>query len=196
MMPEKPMEMPNLNIPKLDLPKIEPEAPPEPPVFVELRKLVAKAKKGDVTALPRIREILDTHEDIWKHVGDVERLVTKAWAEELGGRNPIGVESIRRKADEMRRELEGESPTPLEKLMVGQVVATWLAWQDAQLAATGVTSPTGAQTDHINKRLAGAQRRHLEAIKSLTTTRTLLPQGLVPMTSLRLFSRDEKRRRA
>ncbi len=185
-----------MDLPILDLPKIEAVAPPESPVFVELRDLVAKAKNGDVTVLPRIREILDAHEDIWQYVGDVERLVTKAWAEQLGGGDPVGVESVRRQADQMRRELEGESPTPLEKLMVGQVVATWLAWEDAQLAATSESNPTGAQTDHINKRLAGAQRRHLDAIKSLTTTRVLLPQGLVPTTSLRLFRGDEKRRQA
>jgi hypothetical protein len=169
---------------------------PESAAAEELKALVARAKQGDVSVLPRLREVLDQHEEVWKHVGDLDRIVTQAWAAQLGGRNLVGVEAIKRQADQMRRDLEGDFPTPLEKLLVGHVVATWLEWHHAQLAGTGVTHRNAGQTDHLNKRLDAAQKRYLAAIKSLSTTRVLLPAGLVEQKPLRIFNPAEKRQRA
>src|SRR5579862_3740386 len=98
----------------MDEPNAEPAAPvacgAEPPALRELKGLVAKAKRGDVTVLPRIREILDHHAEVWQHLGDVDRLVTRAWAERLGG-DAFSTEVIKRKAEQLRSELEGDSPT-------------------------------------------------------------------------------------
>ena len=41
------------------------DQPPTPEALTELRAIVAKAKGGDETALPRLRELLDAHPRIW-----------------------------------------------------------------------------------------------------------------------------------
>jgi hypothetical protein len=98
----------------------------EPPVVAELRALVEKARAGDVAALPRMRGLLDSHPEIWERIGDLEQVAVRAWAELLVGDDPLTREAVRRKAEGLRAELEGDAPTPLERLLVGQVVSTWM----------------------------------------------------------------------
>jgi ParB/RepB/Spo0J family partition protein len=52
------------------------------------------------------------------------------------GRNLLLGESVQRKLKEMREELGGESPSPLEKLLISRVTATWLqaSYYDGLLA--------------------------------------------------------------
>src|SRR5262245_14611258 len=117
----------------------------EPPVVAELRDLVRRAKAGDVNVLPRMRAILDEHPEVWQTVGDLERIVVRAWAELLGGDDPLSVEAVRRKAAQLRAELEGDAPTPLEKLLAGQVVSGWLEMSHAQLKLADPGSSTLGQ---------------------------------------------------
>src|SRR6516165_9994349 len=89
----------------------QPTNAPEPAVAAELRALVQKAKAGDVTVLPRMRAILVEHPEIWQTAGDLERLVVRSWAALLGGDDPFSIEAVRRKAESLRVELEGDDPT-------------------------------------------------------------------------------------
>ena len=116
----------------------------EPAVAAELRRLVQQAKAGDVTVLPRLRQFLDQHPAIWETVGDLERVVVRAWAELLGGDDPLSTEAVRRKAESLRAELEGDNPTPLERLLAGQVVSGWLEMSHAQLKAADPASASAS----------------------------------------------------
>ena len=54
--------------------------------------------------------------------------------------------------------------------------------------------PAGASLDQAAfrlKRAEPAQRRHLTAVKTLATLRTLMPQGLVPARPLRVHDPDQ-----
>ncbi len=98
-------------------------------------------------------------------------------------RNPFD-----RNAEEKRKALEGDNPTPVERLLVGQVVTTWMEVQYAQLQATAGT----AQSPRILRRAESAQKRHLAAIRSLTTVRALVPRGLLPAAHLKIFDGEKK----
>src|SRR5450755_3330877 len=63
--------------------------PAEPPEAAELRVLVQQAQKGDTSTLPRIRQILDDHSEVWHHVGNLGLLVERAWLSLLTGDNPV-----------------------------------------------------------------------------------------------------------
>src|SRR4051794_11835823 len=89
--------------------------PPEPPVAVELRALVQQAQGGDPTALPRIRQILDDHPEVWQHLGDLSALAERAWITVLSADHPLAVEAMKRTVQQMRADLVGEHP--LEKLL-------------------------------------------------------------------------------
>src|SRR5437879_5194956 len=95
----------------------------QPPVAAELRDQVKRAKAGDVSVLPRLREILDKYPAVWQHAGDLEKVVVRAWVDLLADGDVLSAEAVKRKAEQLRADLEGDSPTPPEKLLVGQVVS-------------------------------------------------------------------------
>lgn len=165
---------------------------PQPTAATELKGLVERAKSGDVTALPRLRELLDQHPEVWQHVGDLERIVVRSWADLLAGDNPLALEAIKRQAEQLRAELEGKSPTPLEKLLVGQVISCWLEMSHAQVQAAEPGSQTLSRASYVLKRAESVQKRYLAAVRALTTVRTLLPRGLLPVHQLGLFDPDKK----
>jgi hypothetical protein len=173
-------------------PEPSPAPPLEPGPIGELKSLVARAQQGDVTLLPRIRQILDEHVEIWQRLGDLDRLVVRSWAELLGGANPVAIESIQRQAKQLRTELEGEHPTPLEKLLVANVVAHWLELSHGQLSEADPGSRTGDQLAQRLKRLESAEKRYLAAMKTLATARALLPRGVLPTNPLKLFDPEQK----
>jgi hypothetical protein len=136
--------------------------------------------------LPRLRAILDEHPELWQHAGDLEKVVVRAWVELLAGGDPLSAEAIRRKADQLRAELEGDNPSPLERLLVGQVVSHWLEMSHAQVASANPGKATLVQAGYNLRRTESAQRRYLASIKVLATLRALVPRGLFPVDHLRL----------
>src|SRR5208283_4769473 len=151
--------------------------PAEPPFLVELRALVKQAEAGDATVLPRLRQLLDEHPEIWHHVGDVAGIVERAWIGLLAGDDALAVESMKRTIAEMRSDLAGEHPTRLERMMVDQVVACWLETKHVEAASALAKQGSPESANYRLKRLESAQRRYEGAIKTLTTVRTLLPTG-------------------
>src|SRR5262249_34909262 len=158
----------------------------------ELRGLVQKAKAGDVSVLPRMRAILDGHPEISEMIGDLEKVVVRSWAELLGGDDPLSVEAVRRKAEQLRAELEGEAPTPLERLLVARVLAAWLEMSHAQLKVSDPGASTLGQAGFSLRRAESAQKRYLAVINTLATVRQLLPRGLLPVNHLRLHDPDKQ----
>jgi hypothetical protein len=175
---------------------MEPETsckvPAEPAVLPELRELVSQAKAGNASVLPRLRHLLDAHPQIWQHTGDLEQVVVRAWTELLAGPDPLALEALRRKAEQLRADLEGDGATPLERLLVGQVVSSWLEMSHAQVQVAEPGSTTLGQASHNLRRAESAQKRYLAAIKTLTTVRALVPRGLVPVNHLRLHDPGSK----
>src|SRR5262245_14651348 len=170
----------------------QPSTPQQPAVVAELRGLVQKAKAGDVSVLPRMRAILDGHPEISEMIGDLEKVVVRSWAELLGGDDPLSVEAVRRKAEQARAELEGDAPTPLERLLAGQVVSGWLEMSHAQIKLADTGGSTLGQAGFNLRRAEQAQKRYLAAMKTLATVRELLPRGLLPVSHLRLHDPEKK----
>ncbi len=166
--------------------------PIEPAIFSELRDLTRRARGGDVSVLPRLRVALAERPELWQHAGDLEKIVVRQWAELLGGGDPLATEALRLKAEDLRVQLEGEAPTPLERLLVGQVVAHWLEMSHAQLRVADGKGATPGQGAFDLKRAESAQRRYLAAMKSLAAVRQLTPRGLLPLNHLRVHEPARK----
>lgn len=154
------------------------EIPQEPTALERLRALVDKAEHQQTDVLPEIQEILDDHPEIWRHFGDLAGHAERAWIRLLAGDSPHVHESLLRAANAMRGELGGATPGPLERLLVERVIASWLQVRYFEIAAAAVepaSEPASRQATTIEKRLDGAQKRHLAAIKALADLRRLLP---------------------
>jgi hypothetical protein len=166
--------------------------PPEPAVVCQLRDLVRLAQGGDASALPRIREILDAHPEIWGHAGDIAAMAERTWIAVLATRDPVVVESMRRTVAEIRADLGGDRPTRLVRLLVDQVIATYLECKHVEAMTA---SDAGASLDQAAfrlKRLESAQKRYQGTIKALTEVEKL---EVVPeLPRLRIF--EPKRRTA
>src|SRR5438552_1184158 len=92
----------------------------------ELRNLVAAAEGGDPESLSKLRELLDSHPEIWQACGDLGGIVEQTLMDLVSGSNLVLKESLARKLTEMKVELSGPAPTPLEKLLVERITACWL----------------------------------------------------------------------
>jgi hypothetical protein len=139
-----------------------------------LQSLVKRAEQGDESALPELRVALDTNPWIWQRYGDLAQQVQAAWLQLIAGPNLLLRESVERKAEQLRAELAGPEPSPLEKLLVERVIACWLQVQYADAAYAQQTSPSPGQHTAALKRQAGSHQRYLHSIKTLATVRKLL----------------------
>jgi hypothetical protein len=139
-----------------------------------LQTLVKRAEQGDESALPTLRAALDTNPWIWERYGDLAQQSQAAWLQLIAGPNLLLRESVERKAEQLRSELTGPGPSPLEKLLVERVIACWLQVQYADAAYAQQTSPSPGQHTAALKRQAGSHQRYLHSIKTLATVRKLL----------------------
>jgi hypothetical protein len=159
-----------------------PKARPDPhPANEELARLLARAEQGDRSVLPELRKALDGDTNLWRQYGDLAAQAEASLILLAAGPNLLMAESLQRKLKSMKQELSGERPSPLDRLLVERVTATWLqvSYYDALLAQA-----KGANEGRL-KVLQGQQdaahRRHLTALKTLATVRKLLTPTPAPV---------------
>lgn len=100
-------------------------------------------------------------------------------------------ESIRRQLNQFKSELIGEDPGAVEKMLGDQVIATWLEVKYMETMSADQKGATITQAALVLKKVESAQRRHLNAIRSLVQTRKLLPTGGTNPV-LRIFPGDRE----
>ncbi len=146
-----------------------------------LRELVQRAQQGDASVLPELRRVLDANPALWQSWGDLARQAEAAWVRLLAGKDLALGECVQRKLEELRAELGGPEPSPLERLLVERVAACWLQtmYSDAVYAQSKEATP--AVLRELMKRQESSQRRYLDAIKKLALVRKLLKPALSPL---------------
>jgi len=137
-------------------------------------RLVRKANEGNQGAQGLLRKVLDACPEIWQPAGDLAEHAELSLIRLIAKEEWLLTESIRRKAEHMRKELAGPNPTPLEAMAIERVVACWLQLQyvDSLCAQANGELP---RAKFWLKQQGQAHRQHLSAVKSLTMIRALLP---------------------
>lgn len=143
----------------------------------ELKALMVRAQEGDEGAIPKLREILDKAPSLARRLMDPARIAERSAVDLYSSKEDLLVqEAIPRVLQQMRSELEGENPTPLERLLVERVAATWLQVQCYEtLYAQNVKKLTMAQGEHHQKRIDRAHNRYLSAVRALAQIRKMGP---------------------
>ena len=150
-------------------------SPPEPvrpatqgPIYEEARQ-AEKAKRlfdaaDDVPAL------------IERLGGGLGERVRERLVERIAS-DPLARESVRRQAEIMRRDLEGENPTAIERLLVERVVVGWLAlaWADLLCDAFGYDPDGGEVGGYCLRMRSAANRDYLASLKALALIRRAAP---------------------
>jgi len=167
---------------------------PAPDYQQLFKALVAGANAGDRASLARLRKFLDLNPHVWTRAGDLAAVAEGAWIELAVGEDRLAVESVKRRVAQLKAELGGLCPTRLESLLIDQITLTWLAAMHGEIQAA---SPAGGSLQLAAFRLRRAEsalRRHLTAVRTLATLRSLLPTGLAPISPLSLFAGGEEKR--
>ncbi len=158
---------------------------PEPgvvdaPELDEVRTLLARAATGDRDALPPLRALLDGRPGVWEKLGDLAAHVQMAWVDRIGRSDVAVKEALGRRTDALRNELATPGASPLERLLIDRVVATWLEVHAADLDAAVASDVLPEKVELAMKRQEAAGRRHARAIESLANVRRLLPASVRP----------------
>jgi hypothetical protein len=145
-----------------------------------LAELVERANDGDRASVKTLRKVLDEHPEIWRQAGNLAAHVEATWIHLAAEGNTLAAESIRRELDRVRGELLGPSPTPIEKLLVDQIVACWLQLKHAEITAGSACKSNLMRERFHDQRLQKSQRRYLTAMKTLAQIRRLPLSALMP----------------
>jgi len=156
----------------------------------ELARLLRSAEQGDRSVLPRLREALDADATLWKEYGDLALQAEASLVRLAAGNNVLLAESLLRKLHALKGELTAEVATPLERLLVERVTATWLqaAYCDAVAAQAGPSSE--ARSRLLLQQQDAAHRRHLTAVKALAMVKKLLRPAPSPIQIARGLDRS------
>jgi hypothetical protein len=139
--------------------------------------LVQRAQQGDEGVLPELRQVLDAHPEFWQRCGDLALQAQAAWLQLISGKDLLLREALLHKLEQVKGDLAGTGPSPLEKLLVERATVTRLQLQYADAVYAQVKANNSAQHQAIQRRQSGAQQRHLQALKVLVTMRKLVSPG-------------------
>lgn len=142
-----------------------------------LSQHLKRANDGDESSIRWLREFLGRHPHVWQRLGDLANAAERAWIALIANGDALTVESVKLQLTHLKTQLVGATPSPIEKLLGDTVVATWLEVRhlESVSASPHVGGGMLGQAALLLKRLESAQRRHMNALKSLTQIRKLLP---------------------
>jgi len=163
------------------VPPGRPTPPEPPPAAADLARLLEAARRGDPAALPALRTFLDENPAVWRHAGDLAAHAERAWVELAAGPDLMARELLTRQLAALKAELAGPAPTPLERLLVERVAATWLQANYADAVVALARDVSVKQAELALERQDRAHRRHLAAVAALATVRRLLPAACRPI---------------
>ena len=124
---------------------------------------------------PAVRKVLDEAPKVARII-DLARNVERSIIKEMSGNDVFTQEAIPRNLKAMRKEIAGENPSPLERLLAERITVCWLELQYFQaLYAQNLGELTITQSDYHQRRIDKAHRRYISSIKALAQIRKMGP---------------------
>jgi hypothetical protein len=155
---------------------------PPLPTTEDMQRLLMRAQDGDITCLTELRALLDDRPDLWKQVGNIAEHAELITLRLVARENLHIQEAVQRKLAELKKELVGPSPTPVEKILIERIGVSWLQVYQLDIQATvGLGATSTPQGVYAQKKLDSAHRRLLLAVKQLAVVRKLLRPDLAPI---------------
>jgi hypothetical protein len=141
----------------------------------KLRDLIDRAQDGDKEVLSVPRKVLDEAPRVARII-DLAKNVERSIIEKMSGDDVFTQEAIPRNLKAMKREIAGENPSPLERLLAERITVCWLELQYFQAIYTqNLGKLTIIQSDYHQRRIDKAHRRYLSSIKVLAQIRKMGP---------------------
>jgi hypothetical protein len=149
--------------------------------LTELKVLSEKAEGGDKEARRELRRLLRVSSpEVIAEASGIARRAEWMLVKTISAGKPLMEEALEERMHQMRLEIAGENPTPLEVLLTERVVSGWLlvetlegliaAQYQRDVKAHRVAPTYVIQQSRI---VESATRRYLAAIRELATVRKL-----------------------
>jgi hypothetical protein len=139
----------------------------------EMIRLVKRARRGSEKCVPVVRELLKDPAKVDVLGGDLATQAQLALVHAAAGKDLAFREALARKLELLRQELAGPDPTPLERLLVERVVASWLWVHYLEVIAAQALGSPLKWHELYQRRIDHAHRRFLSAIRTLAQVRKL-----------------------
>jgi hypothetical protein len=166
-----------------EVPNIDSNSLPDPLQTEEIRILVERVARGDMTALPALSEYLDDCPQLWRQAGDLAWHTEQAHLRLIAGPRTFLFAAANKKLQAIKAELAGAGQvSPVERLVIDRVRVCWLHLHTAELDAAEARAKDGSMSSlsvHAQRCLDSAHRRNLMALKQLALIRRLLSRGKV-----------------
>jgi len=143
------------------------------PEIADYSEILDRIEKGDRSALPRLRQILDDVPDIVEELGDLTKIARSAIRNRLGADGLLLGEVLERKETALAAEIAGPNPTILERLLSDQIVLCWQHLRYLQIKYGQTKEHTFREGEYFERCIDKAQKRYLSAIKTLAQIRKL-----------------------
>jgi hypothetical protein len=142
-----------------------------------------EAARSDPKAASQVMALFEESGTMSKMVegaGNMAEQARLAMVKQYLGSDQLTIQLTERKMEQMRCELCGPNPTPLERLLVERIILCWFHLNSQETLAASreinrkeIGSMTLAQADHYQKQIDRAHKRYLSAIKALATVRKI-----------------------
>ena len=139
----------------------------------EYRGFLDWVKTGDQAVLPVVREMLDEFPAMVDEYGDLTQLAQNAMLSRIAGDDRLMHEAGKRKLVVLADEVAGPNPTALERLLADQIVLCWQHLRYVEVQWAQARDYTFREGEYYQRCLDRAQRRYLNAIKTLAQVRKL-----------------------
>jgi hypothetical protein len=152
----------------------------DPPAAADdgLDALLQRARNGDPAAPPALKAYLDANPVLWDQAGDLAAHAERAWITLIAGPDAVFAEALRRKVADLRDEVAGPDPSPLEELLAARVSACWLqVYYTEGVHAQQAKEMTPRLADYSQRRIESAARRFNQAVAALAAVRRLLEKA-------------------
>jgi hypothetical protein len=133
-------------------------------------ELWRRIASGDPSAMKMVKLAFDwaPEENIEAGGGNLAARVVAGLLDRLAGPDLHSREAVSRKMARVRADLEGPSPSPVERLLAERAAVCWVAMHEADLACLKVGDIFGTRlADRYERRRDRAHRMFLQAIKAL-----------------------------
>ena len=144
-------------------------------IIEQLRAHMLRVHEGDEDAIADMERSLELIPSIARKFGNLNILVEQGFVERSSGGNPVKRKSVTLTLEQMREDLAGPNPSPLEILGAERIASCWLQLHYAELIyEQNLPNLSLERDDYHQKRLDRLHKRYLSAMRSLAQVRKLL----------------------
>ena len=140
----------------------------------DAHQLYEHANTGNPEALELLRKQYQDKPELARIRGNMARTARESRLKQILGDKAQGTAlAIRKKMQDIVKQVAGDKPTPLERLLAERVAMCWLDVQDHELRYSMLENDTLTKYEWRSRMLDRAHHRYLAAIKALATVRKL-----------------------